>query len=176
MKSKRSFVFTIMCAVLFISIFATACKPADNRSPSQKSNEYIKECDFSFSNIDEVSVEEEECMHRSTYKIKKGESQEKDKAILQVLDAWIAFQNDVVFNDEINGWDKGTVGGTLYIIKCVFTDGSSVQIHKNSFMNNYVLNEIDACQLDDENVYDSFLRDIMDIMKKDEYMTYHIDY
>ena len=175
MKNKKFYVLTIICAVLFISIFATACITVDNRSPSQKSNDYLKKCDFSFSNIEEVSFEEEGCIHRSTYKIKKGESQENDKVISQVLDAWIAFQNNAVFNDEINGVDKGIVGGTIYIIKCVFIDGSSVQIHENSFMN-YVLNEIDECQLDDEKIYDSFLRNIMDIMKKDEYMTHHIEY
>ena len=143
-------------------------------SPASLNNAKLKSYDFSASNIIQVELEIQECTHGSTYTIKRGESAEKDQAVLQVSDLWTVFQNKAKFNDNVNGRDKAIVGGSVWKFKCVFTDGSSVEIYEDNFQN-YVFNNSEACQLDDEEVY-KILYGVKDIMAKEEYMIYHYEH
>ncbi|MDE6869418.1 MAG: hypothetical protein K2J75_01705 [Clostridia bacterium] len=169
MKSRKFYLFTLICAVLFILIFATACNPDGIlSSPSQSSNEYLKNCDFSFSNVSELVIVIG-CPPK-TYSIKKGQSAEDDEVILQVLEHWIAFQQQAVFNDNIYGLDHAVVGGGSEF-KCIFQDGSSIEIGYDH-CTNYVVNDFGACQLENRDV-DKEFNEIAEIMRKAKYLTHY---
>lgn len=166
MKSKKFYVLAIICAILFVSIFATACIPDGCLMPSLKSSEYIKNCDFSFSNVSELVVKFG--CPISTCSIKKGQSEEGDEDILQALEYWKTFQSQVVFNDDIYGEDHAIVGATTKFI-CIFQDGSSIELGLDG-CRNFVINDFGPCQVENYDVYKEFT-DISDIILKSKYLT-----
>ncbi|MDE7070383.1 MAG: hypothetical protein K2O86_00210 [Clostridia bacterium] len=163
MKRKSVKVFLVLCVVLIVALFATACK----NTPSQLSNEYLKTRDFSFDNVSEVIMRYYPSYPPiQVYSIKKGESQEVDEVLSQVLEAWTTFQKDACFNDDIKG--KAMDGGSI-TYECVFVDGSKITIRKD-YLQNYVLNDFDSCQLVDEDMYEDFSDKIFTLLKQDKYL------
>ena len=168
MKNKNFKAFSVVCIIAVIVAFATACGPGCKApgTPAQWSNEYLQSCDFSLSNVTEV-VLIYGCPP-ATFSIKKGQSEQDDEAISQVLEFWNAFQQQAVFNNDIFGEDHAVVGGGIKI-KCVFADGTYIQIGKDS-CTNFVVNDYGPCQLDNRDVYGDFVG-IIEIMRKAKYLT-----
>ncbi len=165
MKRKSVKVFLVLCVVLIVALLATACK----NTPSQLSNEYLKTRDFSFDNVSEVIMRYYPSYPPvQVYSLKKGEDQEGDEVLSQVLETWTTFQKDAWFNDDINGEDKAMDGGII-TYECVFVDGNKITIRKD-YLQNYVLNDFDSCQLIDEDTYEDFSDKIFTLLKQDKYL------